>query len=230
MTEDYLLHLESLYIGDGWYRDGDNFGDDRRIDYYNPWAMHTYGLLYAKYCPTDAERGMRFISRARQFAHHFQHWFADTGANIPYGRSLVYRFCAVAFWAALALVDEEALPWGIMKGLYLRNLRWWATQPISRSGDGLLTAGYAYPNQLIGERYSSSGSPYWAMKAFLALALPETHPFWSADELPITGRNEIVPSTTSGMVFIHQPNHTILLVSGLETGLQMRGMPEKYKK
>ena len=191
--------------------------------------MHYYGLLYAKFCPQDSARGQRFKERARKFAQHFLHWFADTGSNVPYGRSLVYRHCAVAFWGALALVDEEALPWGVMKGLYFRNLRWWSTQPISRNGQGLLTLGYAYPNQLLCERYCSAGSPYWSNKIFIPLALPASHPFWSAEELPIV-RSSIISFSVAGMVLTHQPNHSTLLVSGPETGLQIRGVPEKYLK
>lgn len=230
MTEDYLDQLDNLYIGDGWYRDGNDPADSRRIDYYNAWALHYYGLLYAKYYPEDHTRGLRYRERARLFAKHFQNWFADNGSPVPYGRSLVYRHCAVAFWGALALVDEEVLPWTIMKGIYLRCLRWWSSQPISRHGEGLLSQGYSYPNQLICERYSSPGSPYWAMKAFLPLALPNSHPFWASEEATMTRREPTVGFQIPGMVFTHQPDHTVLLVSGPETGLQMRGMPEKYSK
>jgi hypothetical protein len=228
MTEEYLDRLENLYIGDGWYRDGDGEGDTRRIDYYNPFAMHYYGLLYAKYGP-DKARGERFKDRARRFAAHYQHWFADTGANVPYGRSLTYRHCVAAFWGALALVDVEALPWGVMKGLYLRNMRWWATQPISRYKDGLLTLGYSYPNQYMCERYSSTGSPWWSMKAFLPLALPAEHPFWAADEVAVS-RPATAVFSIPGMIFTHQSGHTVLTVSGPGTGQQMRGVPEKYSK
>lgn len=190
--------------------------------------MHFYGLLYAK-CGQDESRAARFKDRATKFAQHFLHWFADTGSNIPYGRSLSYRHCTVAFWGALALADVEALPWGVIKGLYLRNLRWWSAQPISRNGDGLLTLGYAYPNQLLSERYCSPGSPWWSMKAFISLAVPANHPFWSAEELPIM-REPIASFPISGMVFSHQPNHSTLFVSGPEIGQQMRGVPEKYHK
>ncbi|KAJ2964581.1 hypothetical protein NQZ79_g573 [Umbelopsis isabellina] len=230
MTEEYLQDLESLYIGDGWYRDGDDEGDTRRIDYYNPFAMHFYGLVYAVYRPEDKARCERFRQRACKFAQHFQHWFADNGANVPYGRSLIYRHAVAGFWGALALANEEALPWGVIKGLYLRNLRWWSTQPISRNKDGLLTIGYAYPNQFMAERYNSAGSPWWAMKAFTALKLPADHPFWSAEELPIEDRPAIAAFPIPGMVFSHQPGHTILLTAGPETGQQMRHVPEKYKK
>ena len=230
MTEEYLKDLEELYIGDGWYRDGDDEGDTRRIDYYNPFAMHYYGLIYAKYCPSDKARCDRFRERARKFAAHFQHWFADTGSNVPYGRSLIYRQAVVAFWGALALVDEEALPWGVIKGIYLRNLRWWATQPITRYDDGILTVGYSYPNQFMAERYNSSGSPWWAMKAFTALALPKSHPFWKAKELPLENRPSVATFSIPGMVFSHQPGHTVLFSAGPETGQEMRFVPEKYKK
>ncbi|KAH8549475.1 hypothetical protein BGW37DRAFT_522143 [Umbelopsis sp. PMI_123] len=230
MTEEYLQDLESLHIGDGWYRDGDDEGDTRRIDYYNPFAMHFYGLIYAVYRPEDKARCKRFKERARKFAQHFQHWFADTGANVPYGRSLTYRHAVVGFWGALALVDEEALPWGVIKGLYLRNLRWWSTQPISRANDGLLTIGYSYPNQFMAERYNSTGSPWWSMKAFTPLLLPADHPFWTAEELPLENRSPTAAFSIPGMVFSHQPGHTVLLTAGPETGQQMRFVPEKYKK
>jgi hypothetical protein len=233
MSEEYLRHLEDLYIADGWYRDGGGKGDDRRIDYYNPFAMHYYGLLCAVYRledSADRARASRFRERARRFAQHFQHWFADTGANVPYGRSLIYRTAVAAFWGSLAVTNEEALPWGVMKGLYLRNLRWWATQPISRSRDGLLTVGYSYPNVFMSERYNSSGSPWWAMKAFAPLSLPATHPFWASEELPLPPRDPTAAFPIPGMVFSHQPGHTVMFTAGPETGQAMRHVPEKYKK
>jgi hypothetical protein len=93
MTEDYLDQLEQMYIADGFYRDGTEPNDQRRIDYYNPWAMHFYGLLYAKYRPNDA-RAERLRNRASAFAQHHHNWFASSGANIPYGMSshLYYVF------------------------------------------------------------------------------------------------------------------------------------------
>jgi hypothetical protein len=48
----------------------------------------------------------------------------------------------------------------------------------------VLTIGYGYPNLIMAEGYNAPGSPYWAMKAFAALALPEDHPFWQAEEKP----------------------------------------------
>ena len=68
------------------------------------------------------------------------------------------------------------------------------------------------------------------MKAFLLLALPAEHPFWAAEESPMPAREAVAASAMTGMVFTYQPNHTVLLVSGAETGQLMRGIPEKYEK
>ena len=229
-TEQYLQDLEEMYVDDGWFRDNGNAEDCRRLDWYNPFAWHYYGLLYAVYRPEDKARAARFRLRARLFAQHMVHWYTDTGANVPYGRSLIYRHATAAFWGMLAVANEEVLPWGVIKGLYLRNLRWWAAQPICRLDDGLLTLGYAYPNQLLTERYSSTGSPWWSMKAFAPLALPADHPFWTAEELPMPRRPPVYTDPTAGMVFTHQPDHTVMLISGPGTSQVMRGVPEKYFK
>src|SRR5207248_7125795 len=127
------------------------------------------------------ERAKRIIERARLFAKDFVHYFNAEGTALPFGRSLTYRFAQGAFWGALAFANVEALPWGVIKGLYLRHLRWWMRQPIFTE-TGLLTIGYTYPNLVMAESYNSSQSPYWALKAFLPLALPEEHPFWQAEE------------------------------------------------
>lgn len=229
-TEQYLQDLEEMYVDEGWFRDSGDVEDCRRLDWYNPFAWHYYGLLYAVHRPEDQARCDRFRERARLFAQHMIHWYADSGANVPYGRSLVYRHATAAFWGALAVANEEVLPWGVIKGLYLRNLRWWASQPICRLDDNLLTLGYAYPNQLLAERYSSTGSPWWSMKAFAPLALGADHPFWAAEELPMPTRPQIYADPIAGMLFTHQKSHTVMLVSGPGTTQIMRGVPEKYFK
>ena len=228
-TEAYLDDMESLYMADGWYRDGEDENDTRRVDYYNPFAMHYYGMFYAVHRPSDKARGDRFKERARVFASAFLHWFADTGSNVPYGRSLSYRQCVVAYWGYLAVAGIEALPWGVIKGIYLRNMRWWAAQPITR-GDGILTLGYAYPNAFMTERYLSTGSPYWAMKAFCPLSLPADHPFWAAEELPMPPRESIAAFPVPGLVFSHAPGHTVMFTAGPDSDKAMRFVPEKYQK
>jgi hypothetical protein len=177
--EASLERVESYHLGDGWYADGT--GGAR--DHYVAWAIHSYCLVYARVRP-DCPRSARFRERARAFARDYAWWFGPDGGALPFGRSLTYRFAAAAFWSALVLADCEALPWGRVKGLLLRHLRWWSRWPIS-DRDGVLSIGWAYTHPWMREEYNSAGSPYWALKAFLCLAQPADHPFWTAEEEPM---------------------------------------------
>ncbi len=177
-VEAALDQIDRFYMGDGWYTDGAT----TQRDYYIPWAMHFYALIYAQLGGKDeGSRVQRYVERARQLAPQFAAWFAPDGSSVPIGRSLTYRSAQGAFWGALAYAGIEALPWGVIKGLYLRHLRWWLRQPCFTE-TGVLTIGYSYPNLNSAESYTGPGGPYWACKAFLPLALPETHPFWNAGE------------------------------------------------
>lgn len=223
-TEHALQRLESFYLGDGWYADGPL----PRRDYYVAFALHYYGLIYAVLAgDRDPVRAQRFRERAATFAGDFAHWFADDGAGLPFGRSLTYRFAQGAFWGALAFAGVEALPWGAVKGLLLRNLRWWAGQPIADNG-GVLTIGYAYPNLNMSESYNSPGSPYWALKAFLPLALGPEHPFWRAEEAPVPDGNGVRAMPHPGMLVRRGHGQVTALASGQSA--PFRHGAEKYAK
>ena len=230
-----LAQLDRFYIGDGWYTDGASgttFRDGRLGDYYVPMAFHFYSLLYTRLASAgDPPRIARYVERARLFAQDFQYWFAADGAALPFGRSLTYRFAQGAFWGGLAFAGVEALPWGVIKGLYLRHLRWWLRQPIF-SDTGVLTIGYGYPNLVAAESYNSPGSPYWAMKVLLPLALPETHPFWRAEELPLPARRSV--HTVLGAKLLLTTDPRTRDVTAVNPGQPVldwpRNAPQKYSK
>ena len=227
--------IETFYLGDGWYSDGGSAAhhrDGRLGDYYVPMALHFYGLIYAKLAADhDPARASRFKERAARFALDFQHYFAADGSALPFGRSLAYRFAQGAFWGALAYADVEALPWPVIKGLLLRHLRWWAAQP-TLTDAGRLSIGYAYPNLLMAESYNSSASPYWALKALLPLALPETHPFWLADEAPPPPRPAALTVPGAGLVLTTDPRSrdVVALNPGQPVLDWPRHAPHKYSK
>jgi hypothetical protein len=93
----------------------------------------------------------------------------------------------------------------------------------------VLTVGYGYPNLMMSESYNSGGSPYWAFKAFLPLALPADHPFWAADELPARFDAAPVVLKHPGMVMMHTRGNVVALSTGQETS-EFRGGAEKYAK
>ncbi len=239
VAEDDLERLGSFGRADGWYVDGPNGASD----YYAAWELHTDALLYATLGgeldiidDPDESRLEGFHGRADRFAAEFRHWFADDGAALPYGRSLTYRFAQVAFWGALAVADRNPLPWVEIRGLWERNLRWWLDGPIFTDG-GVLSLGYRYPTLKTTEAYNSPSSPYWAMKAFLPLSLPESHPFWQAEPaLASAGAGEGAPEggrdldrertmETPAMVVTRSEGEVTALVAGTDSHY-----PHKYDK
>ena len=181
VLEAYLKGLETFYLGEGWYQDGDS----GQKDYYISFAIHFYCLIYAKVMEADdPERAARYKERACEFAGQFIYWFDEDGDAIPFGRSLTYRFSQVSFFSACLIAGIEPFPVPVMKGLIARHLRSWMKRPIF-DRDGILTIGYGYPNLTMSERYNAPGSPYWAMKAFGFLMLPDDHPFWTVEEAPL---------------------------------------------
>lgn len=180
-------------------------------------------------------RAEEYRERARKYAMDFVHYFDEEGRAIPFGRSTTYRMAMAAFWSAVAFAEvelPEPLSWGVVKGLLLRNLRWWSKQPEIFTSDGVFTIGYAYPNMYFTENYNSPGSPYWGMKAFFPLALPASHPFWTAEELPFPrSQLPLVKSLSHpNHIISHLGGHTFLLSSGQNCHYPLKATQAKYGK
>ena len=226
LRED-LDMMEGHYVGDGWY-----FDYETKRDYYTLWAFHYYSLLYAaKMKDRDPERCRRFRERARLIAPRFACWFDGEGRALPYGRSLTYRFAQGAFFSAMALAEETApgLGYGEIKHLMLSNLRAWLRMPIFDRG-GALTVGYGYPNLCFAEGYNAQGSPYWGMKVFAALALPETHPFWQAEEKPFSPPRQFLDRQVRLLITRDGENRQVIAYTAGNHGWEHMHEDEKYEK
>jgi len=223
--ESYSI-IESCYKDEGWYADG----PAGAYDLYNPWAFHFYGLIYARIAGNrNPARVARYIERAKLFAPRFAQWFRDDGSSIPYGRSLTYRFSALSFFSACAFAGVEALPWGVMKRIVLQGMKHWFSRPILDSG-GILSIGYGYPNLIMADRYNSPGSPYWAFKMFLILALDENHPFWQAEETPLPSQPQITADKIPGLIISRNADDVQFLCSGRIAPFEMNHAAQKYCK
>lgn len=199
--------IEDCYLSGGWYQDSSR----GRQDYYNPFAFHYYGLVYSRLRPTDP-RGQVYVQRAIEFAQDYQHFFAEDGANLPFGRSLTYRFAVSCFWSALIWSGQQPFTLAKMKGILLRNLNWWLEKDLF-DGNGLLTIGYTYPQLSMSENYNSSLSSYWLNKLFLLLDLPEEHPFWQTKAEDYKQPTDKLIPQMSGL-FHHGQGHTVMLNAG----------------
>ncbi len=168
---------------------------------------------------------------------------AFLGAAIPFGRSLTYRYAFAAFWAAVAFADVP-LPApldhpGVVKGLLLRHLRWWARHPDIFNTDGTHNIGFTYPNMYLSENYNSPQSVYWCLKSFIVLYLPEHHPFWAAPELPhplcqSPGPHQtlsaVAPLWPPRHILCNLPEHHFMLSAGQSTKKDHKAREAKYGK
>ncbi|KAJ4983812.1 hypothetical protein SVAN01_10675 [Stagonosporopsis vannaccii] len=235
--KDDLDLLERFYLGSGWAADGLWSEEGRQADYYSgSFAIQFSQLVYAKMAQDfDPERCARFRIRAREFASTFWRYFDSDGAAIPFGRSLTYRFAFAGFWSAAAFAEVD-LPaplddWGVVKGLLLRHLRWWSNKPDIFNIDGCLNIGFAYQNYYMCEDYNSPQSVYWALKSFLALGLPEDHPFWTAKEKPLPESSALaIPVDPPMQIVCNTRNHHYLLSSGQFCPWPLKATEAKYGK
>lgn len=222
-----LQFIDDCYVGDGWYGDGIH----GPTDYYVPFAMHFYGLVYAVFMKdTDPERCQKYINRAFLFGKNFVYWFAENGSAVPYGRSQTYRFAQAAFYSACVMAGIEPLPLGVMKGIIIKHLEYWLDKQIFDHG-GVLTIGYEYPNLTMAESYNAPGSPYWGLKIFACLTLAEDNEFWNVKMLPLPEMEEIKTFPEAKLVVQRRADgHAVLFPLGLEIGHVHKHMEEKYSK
>lgn len=225
--KESLDFLEECYVGQGWYLDGTN----GPADYYVPFGMHFYGLVYAIFMKDeDPERCQRFIDRAMEFGKDFAYWFAENGSAIPYGRSQTYRFAQASFYSACVMAKIEPIPLGEMKGIIVRHLEYWLSKPIF-DNDGVLTIGYEYPNLTMAETYNAPGSPYWGMKIFTCLALSEDEDFWKVETLPLRKMDNVKTFPKASLVIQRtDEGHAVAFPLGLQIGHVHAHMEEKYSK
>ena len=178
-----LSACDGMYMGDGWYRDG----NINRIDYYNAWAFHYYYLMWTV-IDGDSKPELAAIhkERCKEFVRDFRYFFAKDGGTPCFGRSMTYRFSYLAPVAMGVLLDCLDIDMGEAKTMMDLGLKFFFDQEILTK-DGHLSLGYIHPNESILEHYSCGGSPYWAAKALNIFLLPKDHPFWSTKEeaLPI---------------------------------------------
>ncbi len=221
--DDDLNFIDDHYLGQGWYQDGPN----KVMDNYNPFAFHLYSLIYARWFSNEEpERCQRWLERSVEFAQTYQRWFGDDGAQLAYGRSLNYRFAGAAFWAELAYFEPKEFSAGQLRGLWARSMRWWAKQPIWGTS-GELLSGFAYPNLLASEFYTSSSSPFLAFKAFSALRLPSDHAFWQQKEQEAD--KSLTPQWVNDQHLVWRYGGSYLLTNAPASG-ELRYCTDKYLK
>lgn len=84
-SQALLDRIDSFYVGDGCYRDG----EQGAVDLYNAWGFHYHFFWLKQVLPEyDFSKQQNYLL---QYCDWFQHLFTEQGV-VLYGRSLCYRF------------------------------------------------------------------------------------------------------------------------------------------
>ena len=179
---DLALH-DSFLRADGWISDG----DQRAYDHYVGWALHLYPVLWSRMAgaadlagdrtPADIARLDRYLLDARRL-------IGADGSPLIQGRSLIYRFAAAApFWAGVIAEVPSTSP-GALRHAAEKIVGHFVDRDVPDER-GLLTMGWHHEWRRLAQSYSGPGSPYWAAKGLLGIALPADHPVWAAPAEPL---------------------------------------------
>src|SRR5262249_49139797 len=82
---------------------------------------------------------------------------------------------------------------------------------------------------LVGERYIAAASPYWAFKAFLPLAAPADHPFWTAEEEPLSVTAPVV-QLQPGLALSRDPEQVLAVNGPPRAPRHISDGPAKYSR
>jgi len=181
VAADLALH-DSFAREGGWMSDG----DERSYDHYVGWALHLYPVLWARMAGADelaAGRTAHDVAALDRYLQDAIHLVGADGSPLIQGRSLIYRFAAAApFWVG-ALAEVPSVSAGALRHGANRIVAHFDDNE-ALEGD-VLSMGWHGEWRQLAQSYSGPGSPYWAAKGLLGLALPADHPVWQAESEPL---------------------------------------------
>lgn len=182
IAADLALH-DSLVREDGWLSDG----FERSYDHYIGWALHLYPVLWVRMqggAELAGDRAAGDLAALDRFLIDATALIGADGSPLVQGRSLIYRFAAAApLWAGIiAGVPSSSL--GRLRHAADRVVRHFVERGVPND-DGVLSLGWHDEWRKLGQSYSGSGSPYWAVKGLIGISLPEDHPVWTAESEPL---------------------------------------------
>jgi hypothetical protein len=199
IADDLALH-DVLVREDGWISDG----FERSYDHYVGWALHTYPVLWSRMQGAEelaAGRTAGDIVRLDRFLQDAVALVGADGSPLVQGRSLIYRFAAAAaFWVG-AIAEVPSVSLGRLRRAANAVVAHFDAADVP-GPDGVLTMGWHHEWRELAQSYSGPGSPYWAVKGLLGIALPADHSVWAAESepLPIETGDELRTVRPAGWV------------------------------
>ena len=174
-----IRNFENFYVGDGWYKDGNDF----HMDYYNsyvilPFLCEIYKQLDNK---TKYEDTFEKLVRHSEFLERL---ISSDGSFPVFGRSAVYRtaiFHALVYSCFNQKISSNLTFGQIRSGLTEVIKKVFVNNLLNFNEKGFLNLGFSSFQPQIADKYSNSGSVYFSLLVFLPLGLNKNHDFWSSE-------------------------------------------------
>ncbi len=231
--DNRLLQIGEFYRGDGWYVDGPT----DEFELYNAWM---FGWHYFLWTWIDGDRRpdhrQQVLERGRSFIDGFLHFFGANGSYPAWGRSIVYRFAALAPFAGghfLKIAPDDP---GVLRRVSSGNIRYFYDHGFFDPDHHFVRQGYHGDFPPAGEAYISPGSPYWCCHGLFALTFDRDDPFWTATEsaLPVEREDfDLVLPAPGFVVSGRKDTGQVLLLnsrSGQEHDAPRHNYTSKYGK
>lgn len=185
--DNRLMQIGEFYRGDGWYVDGPT----DEFELYNAWM---FGWHYLLWTWIDGDRRpdhrRQVLERGRSFIHGFLHFFGANGSYPAWGRSIVYRFAALAPFAVGHFLEIAPKDPGLLRRVSSGSIRYFYDHGLFDPEGHFVRQGYHGDFPPAGEAYISPGSPYWCCHGLFALTFDREDPFWTAAESPLPVERE----------------------------------------
>lgn len=231
--DNRLMQIGEFYRGDGWYVDGPT----DEFELYNAWM---FGWHYLLWTWIDGDRRpdhrQQVLERGRSFIEGFLHFFGANGSYPAWGRSLVYRFAALAPFAVEHFLKIAPDDPGLLRRVSSGCIRYFYDHGLFDPLDHFVRQGYHGAFPPAGEAYISPGSPYWCCHGLFALTFDRDDPFWTAIESPLPVERddfELVLPAPGFVVSGRKETGQVLLLnsrSGQEHDFPRHNYTSKYGK
>jgi hypothetical protein len=177
IMRDHAQNILNYYVGEGWYRDGQNF------DYYSCWAFNMYTAMWNRWYGYEKEPyiAARFEENSSELMKTYPDFFDRDGFTNMWGRSCIYRNAATSAFDGNLLMKNPSIDPGLARRICSGSLLQFFTRD-DFLWSGVPTLGFYGPFVPLVQSYSCAESPFWLAKALLCLHLPADHPFWTAKE------------------------------------------------
>jgi len=175
--KSHLLWVASYHSGNGWYL-------EQTYNYYTISLFIVYLTIWNRTFGDEfyPEIAATIEKSAQELYKTYVNFFGRDGYVNMWARSITYRtWISGGFPVSFMLKEGSPLDAGMARRLCSGSL----LQFVSREGffeNDIPSLGYYRHTEYILQNYSCAGSPFIMFIPFIALALPDDSPFWTAKE------------------------------------------------